>query len=74
MALAEHDYYTKRGAQILADRIVSYWRSLGYQGVEARIWNITGLDAPHWGVRSNIRNGFPPPHLAVVARTAALRG
>ena len=54
------DHFTAPGAKALADRITSYWRSRGYYGVKVWTFRITDGESLCYGIRSNIRNGFPP--------------
>lgn len=54
------DHFTLPGAKALADRITSYWRTRGYQGVKVETYAITDGESLCYGIRSNIRNGYPP--------------
>lgn len=54
------DHFTLPGAQALADRITSYWRTRGYYGVKVVTYSITDGESLCYGIRSNIRNGYPP--------------
>lgn len=56
----EVDHYTKPGAEALAQRIESFWKTRGFEFVQVTPYRITGLDAVFWGIRSNIQNGYPP--------------
>lgn len=55
------DLLSKRGAMLLADAIVNYWKGRGHL-VFAEGYSI----APGaWGVRSNLVMGLPPKHLGL---------
>lgn len=58
------DFYTRSGATKLRDKIESYWLRRGYPGVRVQVVTLPGFDAPHFGLKSNIVNGFPPRHSA----------
>lgn len=54
------DLFSKRGARLLAEVIMKYWKNRGYH-VFAEGYPMSG----NWGVRSNLVNGLPPKHLAL---------
>ena len=59
------DLHSFKGAGVLAKVIESYWRSRGYAGVVVERFEVEGTREPHFGVRSNIVNGFPPKSMVL---------
>ncbi len=54
------DYYSKRGAEILAGIVTAYWVKQGIGHVVAEAFRVEGTT---WGVKSNLVNGLPPPRV-----------
>lgn len=53
------DYFTGKGARVLADTINDYWHKRGYFNVNAYPTLRPGTDGDY-DVRSNLVNGRPP--------------
>jgi hypothetical protein len=60
------NYYTRHGAALLAQEIISAWIRLGHRNVTAEPFRIS--DGLGWGVRSNLVNGLPPVHVNMRGR------
>lgn len=60
--MTDHSHFV--GAQELARRIEAYWRGKGFNGIVASAAQVspakTANGVPVYGVRSNIKNGYPP--------------
>jgi len=60
--MADIDYFTEKGAALLAERVRRYWLKRGYL---VEVWTDSpdgsrAFRGPACGVRSNLVNGLPP--------------
>lgn len=61
------DWSTNDGATNLARKIRAYWQARGYEYVFVDVVMVTSGQKnsrkPVYGVKSNIKNGYPPRYL-----------
>ena len=63
------DNLTQDGAEVVAEQLDAYWHSLGY--ASSKHWTEQAHAGPcvTWVVRSNLRDGLPPPPLPTPPRS-----
>jgi hypothetical protein len=54
------NFFTRSGADAIVRVITDYWTSRGYLGIRVEKYELPGITAGTYGVRSNMVGGIPP--------------